>query len=134
MDIKKKGQNIYTQYCFHFIGCISTPHGDLFEVKKNIDDEEKLHLGYFTDIDQAREWIDDREGKSFELKNLQSLDITGAEVVQIQVKADGSVVWVNTEMHCVLRICQVKSVEILDERLTAPKEPKTLFGGRPDEK
>jgi hypothetical protein len=36
------------------------------------------------------------------------LDITGAGVVQIDVKIDGSVLWVNIDGMCVLRVCQIK--------------------------
>ena len=46
------------------------------------------------------------------------LDITGSKHVQIQIKHDGSVLWVNTaEENCVLRICQIESLELVDERL-----------------
>lgn len=44
------------------------------------------------------------------------LDITGAEYVQVAIRDDGKVLWVNTEQGCVLRICQVKNIEIVDER------------------
>lgn len=43
-------------------------------------------------------------------------DITGAEIVQIQIRNDGKVIWVNTENGCVLRICQIKKLEIVDLR------------------
>jgi hypothetical protein len=45
-----------------------------------------------------------------------ALDITGADGVQVQIKDDGKVLWVNTENGCVLRICQIKYIEVNDER------------------
>lgn len=35
------------------------------------------------------------------------LDITGAETVQIQVRKDRKVVWVNVDGVCRLRICRI---------------------------
>ena len=43
-------------------------------------------------------------------------DITGAKVVQIRISEDGTVVWVNTEEGCVLRVCRVEEVVIDDMR------------------
>ena len=44
-------------------------------------------------------------------------DITGAEVVQISIRKDKKVIWVNTENGCVLRICQIKKLEITDSEM-----------------
>ena len=44
------------------------------------------------------------------------LDITGAEIVQIQIRADGAVIWVHTEKGTILRICQIKKLELDDAR------------------
>lgn len=43
-------------------------------------------------------------------------DITGAKVVQIRISEDGTVVWVNTEENCVLRVCRAEKVVIDDMR------------------
>jgi hypothetical protein len=51
------------------------------------------------------------------IKSEGSLDITGAEGVQVQIKDDGKVLWVNTENGCVLRICQIKHIEVNDGRV-----------------
>ena len=48
--------------------------------------------------------------------DLKSLDVTGAEFVEIHIKADGKVIWINTETHCVLRICQIENLKVIDER------------------
>jgi hypothetical protein len=38
------------------------------------------------------------------------LDITGAECVEVSVRRDKKVLWVNTENGCVLRISQIKNI------------------------
>ena len=62
------------------------------------------------------------------IKPLEMIDITGAEYVEILIKSDGSVIWINTDTHCVLRICQIKELRLIDQRVE--QKPKTLFGGR----
>ena len=52
-------------------------------------------------------------------------DITGAEEVELQIRDDGQVIWVNTENGCVLRICQIKHLSIVDGR---PKKDISIFG------
>ncbi len=44
------------------------------------------------------------------------LDITGSELVEIRIKHDGKVIWINTEEGCVLRICRIEELIILDDR------------------
>jgi hypothetical protein len=46
----------------------------------------------------------------------QSLDITGAEDVEISIRNDGKVIWVNTVDGCVLRICQISGRVIVDDK------------------
>ncbi len=44
-------------------------------------------------------------------------DITGAESVQVQIRSDGKVIWVNVDGACVLRICRIRQgVELQDDR------------------
>jgi hypothetical protein len=38
------------------------------------------------------------------------LDITGAECVEVSMRRDEKVLWVNTENGCILRICQIKNI------------------------
>lgn len=40
-----------------------------------------------------------------------ALDITGAVVVQILVRKDKKVIWINVNGVCVLRVCQIKKLE-----------------------
>lgn len=44
------------------------------------------------------------------------LDITGADNVEIQIRRDSKVIWVNVQGVCVLRICQIKNLVLTDER------------------
>jgi len=43
-------------------------------------------------------------------------DITEVDEVEILIRDDGSVVWINTEKGCVLRICQIKHLTLNDCR------------------
>lgn len=48
------------------------------------------------------------------------IDITAPEHgVQIEVRADGQVIWVHVDGKTVLRICRIKQLEVIDAR---PKE------------
>lgn len=40
------------------------------------------------------------------------LDITAPQAVQVSVREDGKVLWINTEEGCVLRICQISALHI----------------------
>ena len=45
------------------------------------------------------------------------LDITGADDVDISIRYDGKVIWVNTALGCKLRICSIRGdVNISDAR------------------
>jgi hypothetical protein len=47
---------------------------------------------------------------------LQLLDITGAENVEVLIREDKKVIWINVNGLCRLRICQIKILEINGER------------------
>jgi len=50
------------------------------------------------------------------------LDITAPEYpIEISIRDDGKVLWVNVDGKCVLRICQIPGIKLNDER----KKPKT---------
>lgn len=40
------------------------------------------------------------------------LDVTAPEVVDVSVRHDGSVLWVNVDGHCMLRICQIGDIVV----------------------
>jgi len=44
------------------------------------------------------------------------LDILGSQCVQVEIRSDGTVLWVNNENGCILRICQIKCIEVIDNR------------------
>ena len=43
-------------------------------------------------------------------------DIHSPGIVEIEIREDGKVIWVNTEAGCILRICRVKAFRLLDHR------------------
>lgn len=46
---------------------------------------------------------------------MESIDITGAEAVEVLIRADGRVVWVNTHIMR-LRICQISGTVTVDDQ------------------
>lgn len=44
------------------------------------------------------------------------MDITGAKFVQVSIRDDGKVLWINTENGCVCRICGIESIVVDDNR------------------
>jgi len=43
-------------------------------------------------------------------------DMHGKELVDIAIREDGKVIWVNTEKGCVLRICKIQHLNLDDRR------------------
>lgn len=55
-------------------------------------------------------------------------DITASHTLEVQIRADGKVVWVNVDGICQLRACQISEVIITDDR---PKpRPKYFSWGQ----
>jgi hypothetical protein len=46
----------------------------------------------------------------------QMLDITGPTDVEVIIREDRTVLWVNVEGACRLRICKIRNFEFKDER------------------
>jgi hypothetical protein len=46
------------------------------------------------------------------------VDITAPKGVQVQIRADGKVLWVNVDGKCVLRCCQIEVLDVEDARDT----------------
>lgn len=58
-----------------------------------------------------------QHGSGFREGQKQMQDITGSEEVEIKIRNDGKVIWINTaERAAVLRICQIKKLDLIDER------------------
>jgi len=51
-------------------------------------------------------------------RNQNFLDLFDSGEIEIKIKSDGKVIWVNTERHgCVLRICRIEGkITVVDER------------------
>lgn len=43
-------------------------------------------------------------------------DITGANMVEVVIRNDSKVLWVNVDGECELRICQIKEFFLVDDR------------------
>lgn len=56
-----------------------------------------------------------------------TLDINGAEHVEINISADGKVLWVNTKFGCKLRICNIGRISIRDFRQPSANYPRDQF-------
>ena len=46
----------------------------------------------------------------------EMIDITAPDVVEMRVRFDGKVVWINVDGICRFRACQIKTVVIEDDR------------------
>jgi hypothetical protein len=86
----------------------------------SLEQSERIH------DKQMKSVLSDSERQIAELKKYNAqlkaamltpnIDITGAALVEVKVRNDGTVLWVNTETGNALRICQIKKIEIFDER------------------
>jgi hypothetical protein len=53
-----------------------------------------------------------------DLSTLEMMDITAPSSVEIKIRSDGKVVWVNVNGICKLRCCRIGKLIIIDERDT----------------
>lgn len=66
------------------------------------------------------------------LRRFESLDITGDDGagVEVQIRQDGKVLWINALGRCVLRICKITgSITVNDERALTSEEIEYAKGG-----
>ena len=47
----------------------------------------------------------------------KQVDVTGADVVEISIREDGKVVWINVDGMCACRVCRIKEIIIDDRRV-----------------
>ena len=47
-------------------------------------------------------------------------DVTAPQIVEILIREDGKVVWVNVDGECLFRACKIRHIQLNDER---EKEP-----------
>ena len=57
------------------------------------------------------------------------LEVTGVQAVEVMVRSDGKVLWVNTQEGCILRICQMEKLTIVDQRREGPNEKNLAARG-----
>lgn len=53
-------------------------------------------------------------------------DITGAELVQVVVRSDGKVLWVNVDGRCALRICRIEAPIIIEDNRVVMEDKQPL--------
>ena len=44
-------------------------------------------------------------------------DMVGAEFVEVEIRHDGKVLWINRDGVCVCRICRIDEIRVLDRRV-----------------
>lgn len=54
----------------------------------------------------------------------QMLDLAGANIVEVVIKQNGTVLWVNVDGVCRLRVCRAKDINIEDKRETTTRRRK----------
>jgi len=47
----------------------------------------------------------------------KQVDVTGADVVEISIREDGKVVWINVDGMCACRVCRIGEIIIDDRRV-----------------
>jgi hypothetical protein len=65
--------------------------------------------------------------RAAESSSRRALDITGAKAVEVRVRADGTVLWVNVDGICALRVCQVQVLVVEDKRNGPPPDEGPWF-------
>jgi hypothetical protein len=49
-------------------------------------------------------------------------DLTGVKAVEVMVRDDGQVIWINVDGRCVLRVSKIEYLEVNDERTKVQSE------------
>lgn len=49
-------------------------------------------------------------------ETISQLDLTGPGVVQVEIREDGTVLWVNVDGICKLRACRIGKITVEDNR------------------
>jgi monomeric isocitrate dehydrogenase len=129
-EVKHTGYRYYDWRCdkckAHFEMSVDTtiePALDITRLKNDIqEDIDFLERDHPNEYDEGK--IRTLQGVLVKINKFKhfgiepkSLDITGSDGVEIKVRNDGTVLWVNTvEGGCVLRICRIKEIVVEDER------------------
>jgi hypothetical protein len=52
----------------------------------------------------------------------QMIDITAPDVVEVSIREDGTVIWINVDGICKLRVCQIPNLVVDDRRIKSSVE------------
>lgn len=74
-------------------------------------------MGWYLHIIFTIATLIEKGERVLELEKLleKCLDLSGGSV-EVKIRNDGKVVWVNYQGACVLRICRIEHLEVNDER------------------
>ena len=50
------------------------------------------------------------------IKEYSFLDIAQPKIVQIEINPSGSILWVNIDGLCMLRVCVIERLDVIDNR------------------
>lgn len=45
------------------------------------------------------------------------MDITAPDTLQVQIRSDDKVIWINMDGKCVFRACRINKFELIDDNL-----------------
>lgn len=54
--------------------------------------------------------------KRYTMNIPEMVDITSPRTVQVQIRSDGKVIWINVDGMCRLRCCQIEHLDVEDDR------------------
>lgn len=60
--------------------------------------------------------MDDREPTLKKITGAKMQDITAPEIVEIEIRRDGKIVWINVDGVAALRACRVENLTVIDHR------------------
>lgn len=51
-----------------------------------------------------------------EVTEVRMLDVSHPKEIEVLIRADGKILWINVDGVCLLRACKIKHINIVDER------------------
>jgi hypothetical protein len=90
-------------------------------------DDDSLYRVEVGDVPDGDGGVDvgcffEAEGEQLELVVAAEMDVAGPEAVEVEVRADGTVIWVNVDGICRFRACRVGRLTVTDHRSTTNRE------------
>jgi hypothetical protein len=68
-----------------------------------------------------------RGSLTMDIRDKRTVDVTAPEIVQIVIRDDAKVVWVNVDGVCLFRACRVGRLEVEDQRKGLPVSGDRIF-------